>query len=266
MRISFSLAAFAATVFATPLAPANDPSQSASALMQIDAHSLASVGGDPFSDAGPDHLQMGQTESVDTDRLDVLYNTVVQLKKTINKGDPIDTESRQDIIFFMDRQIERIMKGTLFADNHFVESTLDEVQERFHNQKNPKTYEEVLKDFVWVLEEAEKALLQPDKVSFDSKKGELEIKKHLSRLHYLFSDYSRLEMLEDGIKQYWNEKGAVRAEHKKQDRKRNKLTIEEVSLLNKKKRPDGIIDPYTGGVLSDDVLEGVFDNWVGHRR
>ena len=66
MRISFSLAVFATTVFATRLAPASDLTQSAGALMQIDAHSLESARGDLFSNAGPDHLLMGQTEIFDT--------------------------------------------------------------------------------------------------------------------------------------------------------------------------------------------------------
>ena len=61
MRISFSLAVFAATVIATPLAPAADLAQSAGALMQIDAHSLDSAG-DPFSDGDLDHLLLSQTE------------------------------------------------------------------------------------------------------------------------------------------------------------------------------------------------------------
>ena len=63
MRITFSLAVFAATVFATPLAPAADLAQSAAgALMQIDAHSLDSAG-DPFGNGDPDHLLMGQAET-----------------------------------------------------------------------------------------------------------------------------------------------------------------------------------------------------------
>ena len=55
MKIAFSLAVFATTVFCTPLAPAGSLPESAGALTQIDAQALPSVG-------VPDQLALGQTE------------------------------------------------------------------------------------------------------------------------------------------------------------------------------------------------------------
>ena len=66
MRITFALAAIlAATVCATPLAPANTLSSSASTLTQIDAQLLDSA---PITTEAADNLWMGQTE-LDLDTL-----------------------------------------------------------------------------------------------------------------------------------------------------------------------------------------------------
>ena len=110
MRITFSLAVLAATVFATPLAHAADLAQSAAgALMQIDAHSLDSAG-DPISSGDPDYLLLGQypvaTSPWETaEKQAALYDA---LKDLANAVEPSSFRSEPQQMF--DEQVKAIKK------------------------------------------------------------------------------------------------------------------------------------------------------------